>query len=274
MYCSSCGAKIPEGYAGCVACGAAALRAPEPWAGGMALLASGGAVQRRTVRVCPRCSFQGQSVPYFSRGAHIAAMVALVMLTGMVMGMGGLIYFMIKRNERICPKCGEGWGEEDSRSLELQTHAGSHVVEPALVVPGARRERASQMGSFMMAALAAILMIIGVANAEFAPFLIGAFSGAGGLALHMRARVEREARRDAIIAGLQLPVLKLAAERQGRLTVTDVAATMGWTLPRAEKVLNSLDDGVRVSSDVTDEGVIVYDFRELRQSPLRARLDA
>jgi hypothetical protein len=32
---------------------------------------------------------------------------------------------------------------------------------------------------------------------------------------------------------------------------------------RAEKVLNSLDDGWRVNSTVTDDGVIVYEFREL-----------
>jgi hypothetical protein len=32
---------------------------------------------------------------------------------------------------------------------------------------------------------------------------------------------------------------------------------------RAEKVLQSLDDGMRVNSEVTDEGVIVYDFLEL-----------
>ena len=59
-------------------------------------------------------------------------------------------------------------------------------------------------------------------------------------------------------------MLQLDADRGGRLTVSEVAAQLGWTLPRAEKVLNSLEDGYRVSSDVTDEGLIVYDFRELR----------
>ena len=37
------------------------------------------------------------------------------------------------------------------------------------------------------------------------------------------------------------------------------------TLRRAEKVLQSLDDGLRVNSEVTDEGVIVYDFLELKR---------
>jgi hypothetical protein len=58
-------------------------------------------------------------------------------------------------------------------------------------------------------------------------------------------------------------VLRLAAEQGGRLTVTEVAAHLGWPMRRAEKILQSLDDGVRVDSEVTDEGVIVYEFREI-----------
>ncbi|HEV2733455.1 MAG TPA: hypothetical protein VGV85_01415, partial [Longimicrobiaceae bacterium] len=77
------------------------------------------------------------------------------------------------------------------------------------------------------------------------------------------ARKEREARRAALLSNLQMPVLALAAERRGRLTVTETAAALGWPLPRAEKVLDSLEDGLRVNSEVTDEGVIVYEFREL-----------
>ena len=45
--------------------------------------------------------------------------------------------------------------------------------------------------------------------------------------------------------------------------MTEVAAALAWPIRRAEKVLHSLDDGWRVNSEVTDEGVIVYEFREL-----------
>ena len=79
------------------------------------------------------------------------------------------------------------------------------------------------------------------------------------------ANRERQARRAALISSLQLPVLRLAAECEGRLTVSEVATGLGWTMRRAEKVLQSLEDGLRVESEVTDEGVIVYDFRELRR---------
>jgi len=101
------------------------------------------------------------------------------------------------------------------------------------------------------------------------PFVLGSLAAAGGFFLHKAAVTAREERREALIAALQPHVLKLAGERNGRLTVTDVATSLGWALPRAEKVLNSLDDGMRVRSDVTDEGVIVYEFPEVMFSAPR-----
>lgn len=116
----------------------------------------------------------------------------------------------------------------------------------------------------MLLVVAAFLMIFGIAEAELLTVLLGALAGGGAWVLHRSARAEREARRVALLSSLQLPVLKLARRRDGRLTVTEVAAELGWTLPRAEKVLESLNDGYRVSSEVTNEGVIVYEFLELK----------
>jgi hypothetical protein len=115
--------------------------------------------------------------------------------------------------------------------------------------------------------LAAILMIGGIVGMEIAPVLLALAAGGGGAFLHRAANKDREARRAALLLSLQHPVLKLASDRNGRLTVTEVAAEMGWTMQRSEKVLHSLDDGLRVSSEVTDEGVIVYEFRELLPPP-------
>ncbi|MEX2570528.1 MAG: hypothetical protein WD737_04430 [Gemmatimonadota bacterium] len=115
----------------------------------------------------------------------------------------------------------------------------------------------------MLFILGAILLTVGVVELEALVFTFGVLAAAGGFLLHRTANRAREERRTALISSLQTPVLKLAAEREGRLTVTDVAANLGWPLHRAEKVLQSLDDGWRVDSEVTDEGVIVYEFREL-----------
>lgn len=55
----------------------------------------------------------------------------------------------------------------------------------------------------------------------------------------------------------------MATERRGVLTVTDVAAALDLSLPAAEKLLIGMDDGFRVRSDVTEDGIIVYEFPEV-----------
>lgn len=196
-------------------------------------------------------------MPYFSRGSHMAALVGTTVLTAGAMGMGGLVYYLVRREHKVCPRCGRGWGYRGQTALVRTGSRGS----PAL--PGRSRE-ARQRGFSMFLFLFAAAAVAGAAfSGEIALVLVAMLAAAGGFLLQRSADREREERRAALISTLQLPVLKLAASRGGRLTVTEVAAELEWTLPRAEKVLQSLDDGYRVSSEVTDEGVIVYEFREL-----------
>ena len=69
------------------------------------------------------------------------------------------------------------------------------------------------------------------------------------------------------MARLQQRVLLFATEKGGTLTVTEVAASLNLSLSAAEDVLDSMDDGLRVRSDVTSQGIIVYEFPELRHHP-------
>ena len=63
----------------------------------------------------------------------------------------------------------------------------------------------------------------------------------------------------------------LATRRDGVLTVTDVAAELDLTIPAAEKIMIGMDDGFRVRSDITDDGVLYYEFPEVRhRKKLRA----
>ena len=68
--------------------------------------------------------------------------------------------------------------------------------------------------------------------------------------------------------GLQRKVLRLAGMRGGTLTVTEVAADMNISLPAAEKILEGMDDGFRVRSEISKEGVLYYEFpvQELRKA--------
>ncbi|WP_420124879.1 hypothetical protein [Longimicrobium sp.] len=65
--------------------------------------------------------------------------------------------------------------------------------------------------------------------------------------------------------------LMLAMEHDGVLTVTDVATDLDIPLADAERVLTSMDDGVRVASSVTEDGVIVYEFKEVIHRQARMR---
>lgn len=212
------------------------------------------------IRHCPRCGYHGEGIAYFSRGTHLAGLVGATVLTAGAMGAGGLVYYVVRRDHQACPRCGRGWGRHGQRAL-VRTSGGTS--QPLASVPGVALESVSRGWSIALLVLAAVLMVVGVVEFEMVALLLGGLSGAGGVLLHRSANRAREERRAALISSLQLPVLRLAARQGGRLTVTEVAAELGWTLPRAEKVLRSLDDGVRVDSEVTDEGVIVYRFREL-----------
>ena len=71
-------------------------------------------------------------------------------------------------------------------------------------------------------------------------------------------------RNDAVMQRLQRRILRLAQIRGGTLTVTEVAAEMNLSMPAAENLLTSMDDGFRVRSEISKEGVLYYEFPEVR----------
>jgi hypothetical protein len=211
-----------------------------------------------------RCGYRGQGISYFSRGSHVAALLGLSIVTAGAMGMGGILYYFLRRDHQICPNCGASWGQYGERAL-ARSVAGPD--EPRVPEPSFSRTGTGKRGlSIILFVLAAALAVGGVVGSAVPPLLFAGAATLGGLLLQHSAEKDRQGRRAALLASLQPHVLQLAAKHGAQLTVTEVAAELGWSLRRAEKVLQSLDDGIRVSSDVTDEGVIVYEFRELARS--------
>lgn len=276
MYCSTCGAQVPDGRSRCDTCGAAVSRASGygvpaqitinnnigPGAAAFATPA--------THLTCPRCGFQGEGVSYFSQGGPIMGALLLALLTLPFMGAGGLVYYLMRHDYRACPRCGNSWGKRSEHARALSAGLALNEAAPQTTAhqPEMREDaRLMRWSAYLIFAFAALLMLIGVGEGQPEPFFMGAFAAAGGALLWKKANSAREERREKLLVGLQQPVLRLAAQRNGVLTVTDVAAALSWPMPRAEKVLNSLEDGLRVASSVTDEGVIVYEFRELMHAP-------
>lgn len=251
MTCSTCGASVPPGRSRCATCGAPAghLAATAPAAPGS--------------RACPRCGWGGEGEGYFSRGANVAKLIGVTVLTS---GVGAPIYFLLRYNHRICPRCGTSWGEHGRRSLGRVPAVRAPRDDPEFAVSRGRGLRRAPLVLYTMGAL---LAGVGVVEGEATQVAVGVGAGAGGWVVQRKEREARERRRQELLESLAPAVLKLAAQRGGVLTVSEVAASLGWTLPRATKVLQHMDDGMRVDSEVTDEGVIVYQFRELGHAPAR-----
>jgi zinc-ribbon domain len=268
MYCSTCGAQVPDGASRCTHCGAPVSRAAG--FGVPAVVHHHHHGEPLSGPVCPRCGFQGPTVGYFSQGGHVAALLFLTAITLFpVVGFGGLLYYLLRRDHRSCARCGESLGKGAMLALGSGGPNGAPLPADAAAeadLPDGGGGFGMTIGSWLFFAFALLMILGGFGEGEPAMVAIGLGAAGTGAYLVNRARKAREERRQALVVSLQQPVLRLAGQRDGRLTVTEVATTLGWPMRRAEKILNSLDDGLRVVSDVTNEGVIVYDFRELRHA--------
>lgn len=247
MRCSTCGETLQPGALRCPTCGTSTPV-------GMAIARPSG------VRRCPRCSYQGEGVPYFRRGGHVGLLVGVSVFT---YGLGGLVYWLARRKHLICPRCGLGW-ENASRALTLTGPDPERRLgedEPDERLPGSGIKR--RFLGTLMVLIAAMLVVIGFVEFEMAAVLIGSVVGGGGSLMFYWGWSGLQERRKAITQRIQRKVLRLAAARGGTLTVTEVAADLNLGLPAAEKILTSMDDGFRVRSEISDEGVLYYEFPEI-----------
>lgn len=235
-----------------------AVRCPTCGAGapvGMALMRPAG------VRRCPRCGYQGEGVPYFRRAGHVALLVGVFFFT---YGLGSLIYWLARRKHLICPRCGLGW-EHASRSLALtgpepERRIAQAEGDPALPSGGGVR----RVLGVAMVLLATFLVVMGIIEPAAPAIVFGGVLGAfGSLGFYWGWNAQQE-RRKAIMHGLQRRILQLATVKGGTLTVTEVAAELNLSMPAAEKILISMDDGFRVRSEISKEGILYYEFPEVR----------
>ena len=89
---------------------------------------------------------------------------------------------------------------------------------------------------------------------------------AAGVAIWMVARRNQGQRRNrkSRAMPLQDQILQLALRKDGLITVTDVVAETGLSFKEAEKTLKEMVDFSHVSMRVSESGVMVYEFVEIR----------
>jgi predicted RNA-binding Zn-ribbon protein involved in translation (DUF1610 family) len=245
MRCSTCGETLEPGARRCPTCG---------------VEVSSEMTVHSNVRRCPRCGYRGDGIPYFKRASHVALLVAVSLFT---YGVGGLAYWLFRRNRVICPNCGLAWQyfpqtlppPEEKRS---PVQSGSEDREP--LPKGGMLRRVAGVGLVLLATL---LVVIGIVEAEPGAIATGSGLGAMGTGSFWWGLRALNDRRKALMQRMQQKVLRLATHRGGTLTVTEVASDLNLSLPAAEKVLTSMEDGFRVRSEITKEGVLYYEFPEV-----------
>jgi len=200
-------------------------------------------------------------MPYFRRAGHVGLLIGASVFT---YGFGGLVYWMARRKHLVCPRCGLGW-ENASRALAA---AGSEPeqrlieAEPDQALPSAGLKR--RILGTAMVLVASLLVLVGFVEWEMAAVAVGSVVGGGGSLTFYWGWQGLQDRRRAIMQGLQRKILRLASARGGRLTVTEVASDLNLALPAAERIMEEMDDGFRVRSDISNDGVLFYDFPEIR----------
>ena len=102
----------------------------------------------------------------------------------------------------------------------------------------------------------------GLLVAVILPALTGAVLLKPGLV--PRGRLQRN-RSEIRQRTLQSEVLRLAGERKGRITIVEVVEQFAVTPEEAKAALDALALEGMADYAVTDSGMVVYDFRELRQ---------
>ena len=257
MRCSTCGEHLREHETACPTCGVAV---------------SSRSIVRPVgvgVRSCPRCSYVGNGIEYFKRPGHMGLLIGVSLFT---YGLGGLAYWFARRKHRICPQCGLGW----ENAAVLGPGSGRAPALGGVVGAGPqfgadeelpRRGITRRVIGVGMVLAAALMISIGFVEFELAAVAVGSVLGAGGTGTIWWGLKARQDRRRALMTRLQRRVLLLATEKGGTLTVTEVAASLNLSLAAAESVLEGMDDGLRVRSDVTNQGIIVYEFPEVRHHP-------
>ncbi len=248
MRCSTCGENLQPGAVQCPTCGTGTPV-------GMALPRQTG------VRRCPRCAYQGEGIPYFRRAGHVGLLVGVSVFT---YGFGGLVYWLARRKHLICPRCGLGW-ENASYGLALtgsgsERYAVDAVGDEALPGGGMKRR---VLGTIMIL-VATLMVVVGIVEFQAVAIGVGGVLGAAGSLMFYWGWRGQQERRQAVMQGLQRRILRLATARGGTLTVTEVAADMNLSIPAAEKILTSMDDGFRVRSEISKEGILYYEFPEVQ----------
>ncbi len=178
-------------------------------------------------------------------------------------GIGAPIDRLLRFQRRTCPRCGLNRGPEaGSEALARRGDRSAALASP---------EAWSREWSWILGAAVAVrtrLFVLGVlppamfAGGASALGLAGALSGTWA-SIKMMPGFKGSPRQ------LERAILRLAVQRGGRLTASEVAAYADLSPDVAKKLLDGMEieDSQRVRSNATDDEVVAYEFPESLRRP-------
>lgn len=275
MRCPQCAAEVQEGARFCSGCG------------GKVRVTLSDQLPKVLAFSCYRC---GQTLPpqkYFSRGVNVAKLVALLPINFVL----PILFFFVRRDRMICTSCKRMLPEEAPRALLPMSGQGMALLPPmggslalmpqqpaALAIERqSRKARARGISLGVMSipfSMGTIAVMMGDAGLAATAFVAtpGALLITGAVTALRRAGTLKESARELEEKQQRQRILQLARQRQGRLTVADVAASLDMDLKDAEHLLDTLVDGRHVDVHVTEAGRLIYVFPDLED--LRAPMGA
>ena len=258
MRCATCGERLAATDERCPVCGVAVGSRPSPFS---TLRFNSVFSPHAGVRRCPRCHYTGDGIAYFRRPGHGALLVGASLLT---YGVGGVVYWLLRRHHTVCPSCGFLWDDVGRLPESSGSGAQAGVLGPAHAEPLPSAGGMRRAFGGVLLAIAALAAVIGISGSIADALTATAVFGTAGTGMFWWGWKSLQDRRAALAQSLERRVLQLATLSGGTLTVTDVATKLDISMPAAERVLHGMDDGFRVTSDVTDEGILLFQFPEVQ----------
>ncbi|MCF7947444.1 MAG: hypothetical protein K9M94_02485 [Spirochaetia bacterium] len=83
--------------------------------------------------------------------------------------------------------------------------------------------------------------------------------------VHEVSRGGRGYSRESSFGSTETNIYRLAATHNGKVTVSDVVTELGIEPKKAENILESMSDGMRVRMEVSEDGNVYYSFPELQR---------
>ncbi len=272
-FCRQCGRPNPGGAKFCGECGAAAV-AETPVGGRfvpmITLPVGANGVLASRVPPCAHCGSSRPLAGYFSRAANIVKLV----VAAWFWVWPAVVYYLARRDRLLCADCGRWRGSaaalEAAAAMWMGQIASSASGSMALILPP--RDESAELALREAATRKRSAVVWGIASAVFVALAVGSGAGfvagavtCGGWAAFQLVRGSklqqagdnRKKRHEA------LRILQLAKTHGGRLSVTDVAASLAMDMGEAERALDALVDGTHVEMNVDDEGRVRYVFTEL-----------